>query len=132
CDGRATKERDELAPSHSITSSARTSRVGGTSRPSALAVLRLMTSRKCVVSLKRLACDHLVGVGARSTFFSPGQWRPASRLRIVVALVGNVHGLRGSVIITENAAPGNLRCLIGYDLGQSGERFSSCRCGSSP
>src|SRR5215475_2731514 len=31
-------------PGYSITSSARTSRVGGTSRPSALAVLRLMTS----------------------------------------------------------------------------------------
>jgi hypothetical protein len=32
------------APVHSITSSARASRVGGTWRPSALAVLRLMTS----------------------------------------------------------------------------------------
>ena len=37
-------ERDELAPSHSITSSARASSVGGTSSPSALAVLRLMTN----------------------------------------------------------------------------------------
>ena len=41
---RAAKQRDELAPSHSITSSARASSVGGTSRPSALAVLRLITS----------------------------------------------------------------------------------------
>src|SRR5262245_9414953 len=40
--GRAADERDELAPSHSITSSARASSVGGTSRPSDLAVLRLM------------------------------------------------------------------------------------------
>src|SRR5262245_14637885 len=43
----ATDERDELAPSHglpahSITSSARASSVGGMSRPSALAVLRLI------------------------------------------------------------------------------------------
>src|SRR5215468_6932470 len=38
------EQRDELASLHSITSSARTSSVGGTSRPSALAVLRLMTS----------------------------------------------------------------------------------------
>src|SRR5262249_45769612 len=41
---RAAKQRDELAPLHSITSSARASRDGGTVRPSASAVLRLMTS----------------------------------------------------------------------------------------
>src|SRR6516225_5612975 len=41
---RAAEERDELAAVHSITSSARASSVGGTSRPSALAVLRLITS----------------------------------------------------------------------------------------
>src|SRR6266446_6622179 len=40
---RAAEQCDELAPFHSITSSARVSSVGGTSRPSALAVLRLMT-----------------------------------------------------------------------------------------
>jgi hypothetical protein len=38
------EQRDELAARHSITSSARASNVGGTSRPSALAVIRLMTS----------------------------------------------------------------------------------------
>ena len=43
-DRRAAEKRDELAPPHSITSSARASSVGGTSRPSALAVLRLITS----------------------------------------------------------------------------------------
>src|SRR5262249_23089856 len=36
---RAAEQRDELAPPHSITSSARASRVDGTARPSALAVL---------------------------------------------------------------------------------------------
>src|SRR5438034_1324277 len=42
-------ERYELAPPHhSITSSARASRVGGTVRPSILAVLRLMTSSNLV------------------------------------------------------------------------------------
>jgi hypothetical protein len=40
---RAAEQRDELAAYHSITSSAMASSVGGTSRPSALAVLRLMT-----------------------------------------------------------------------------------------
>src|SRR5262249_47705842 len=44
---RAAEQRDELAAlhrcNHSITSSARASSVGGTSRPSALAVLRLIT-----------------------------------------------------------------------------------------
>jgi ABC-type uncharacterized transport system substrate-binding protein len=38
------EQRNELAPFHSITSSARASSVGGISRPSALAVLRLITS----------------------------------------------------------------------------------------
>src|SRR5262245_31357206 len=41
---RAADERDEVAPLHSITSSARASTVGGTSRPSAVAVLRLITN----------------------------------------------------------------------------------------
>ena len=45
---RAAEQRDELAPSHSITSSASASSVGGMSRPSALAVLRLMTSSNLV------------------------------------------------------------------------------------
>src|SRR5262249_1127811 len=40
----ATEQRDELAPLHSITSSARAMSVGGTSIPSALAVLRLIAS----------------------------------------------------------------------------------------
>src|SRR5262245_5799186 len=41
--GCAAEQRDELAALHSITSSARASTVAGTSRPSALAVLRLST-----------------------------------------------------------------------------------------
>ena len=45
---RAAEQRDELAPFHSITSSARASSVGGTVRPSALAVLRLITSSNLV------------------------------------------------------------------------------------
>src|SRR5262249_15228110 len=40
----ASKQRDELPPFHSITSSARASIEGGSSRPSAFAVLRLITS----------------------------------------------------------------------------------------
>src|SRR4030095_6311537 len=44
-DRRAAEQRDELAPLHSITSSARASSVGGTSMPRALAVLRLIVSR---------------------------------------------------------------------------------------
>jgi hypothetical protein len=43
-DRRAAEQRDEPAPVHSITSSARASNIGGTSRASALAVLRLITS----------------------------------------------------------------------------------------
>ena len=41
---RAAEQRDELAPLHSITSSARASSVGGKVTPSALAALGLMTS----------------------------------------------------------------------------------------
>src|SRR5262249_10281824 len=41
---RAAKQRDELAALHSITSSASASSLSGTSRPSTLAVLRLMTN----------------------------------------------------------------------------------------
>src|SRR5262245_6988555 len=42
--GRGAAEQcDEIAAPHSITSSARASSVGGTSRPSPLAVVRLMT-----------------------------------------------------------------------------------------
>jgi hypothetical protein len=41
---RAAEQSDELAPPHSITSSAVASSVGGTARPSALAVLTLITS----------------------------------------------------------------------------------------
>src|SRR5262249_14450262 len=45
---RAAEQRDELAPFHSITSSARASSVGGTSRPMALAVGKLMTNSNLV------------------------------------------------------------------------------------
>src|SRR5262249_60414025 len=48
CCRRSTEQLDELAPSHSITSSARASSVGGMVRPIALAVVRLMTSSNLV------------------------------------------------------------------------------------
>src|SRR5262249_29052502 len=62
---RAAEQRDEIAPpNHSITSSARTSSDGGTSRPSALAVLRLRT------------VSYLVGAcTGRSAGFSPRRIR---------------------------------------------------------
>src|SRR5262249_60515429 len=41
---RAAEKRDELAAFHSITSSARASRLSGTSRPSACAVFKFITS----------------------------------------------------------------------------------------
>ena len=45
---RAAEQRDELAPVHSITSSARSKNVSGIARPSALTVVRLMTSSNLV------------------------------------------------------------------------------------
>src|SRR5262249_34793212 len=63
--GRAAEQRDELAAAaHSINSSARASSVGGKVRPSALAVLRLITS------------SYLVGAcTGRSAGFSPLRMR---------------------------------------------------------
>ena len=62
---RTADKCDELAPFHSITSSARASSVGEISRPSAFAVLRLMIS------------SNLVGcITGRSAGFSPLRMRP--------------------------------------------------------
>src|SRR5262245_736571 len=62
---RAAEQRDELAPPHSITSSAATCSVGGTARPSALAVLRFITN------------SNLVGCKTgKSAGFSPLRIRP--------------------------------------------------------
>src|ERR1044072_1379732 len=49
--GRATEQRDEVAPSHSITSSAATSSVEGMVTPSDFAVLPLITN------LNRVGCS---------------------------------------------------------------------------
>src|SRR5215831_13666801 len=63
--GRAAEQRDERAALHSITSSARASKVGGMAIPMALAVLRLMIS------------SNLVGCAiGRSPGFSPFNTRP--------------------------------------------------------
>src|SRR5262249_13372362 len=48
--GRTADKRDELAPPHSITSSARAINAGEMVRPSALAVLRLITKSNFVGS----------------------------------------------------------------------------------
>src|SRR5262245_50388304 len=62
---RADEQRDELAPVHSITSSASASTRSGTARPSALAVLRLSTK------------SNFVGcITGRSAGFSPLRTRP--------------------------------------------------------
>ena len=71
CGRRAAEQRDELAPPHSITSSARASSVGGTSRPSAFAVLRLITSLVLGRRLHRqvgrlLALEDAVDVAGRA------------------------------------------------------------------
>src|SRR6516164_256260 len=63
---RAANQGDELAPFHSITSSASASSLSGIWRPSAFAVLRLITS------------SYLVGsTTGRSADFSPLRMRPA-------------------------------------------------------
>src|SRR5262249_15893994 len=64
--GRAAEQRDELAASHSITSSARASTAEGTSRPSAFATVKFTTR------------SNLVGC---STGMSPGFTPRRKRLR---------------------------------------------------
>src|SRR5262245_48664751 len=64
--GSATEHRDELAPLHSITSSAVESSVRGTARPSILAVQALMTNSNLV--------DCTTG---KSAGFAPLRMRPA-------------------------------------------------------
>src|SRR5262249_22236841 len=53
---RAAEERDERAAFHSITSSARASNMGGTVRPSALAVVRSMTTSNFVEARRMRVC----------------------------------------------------------------------------
>jgi hypothetical protein len=53
--GRAAKERDELAPLHSITSSARARKGSGIVRPIAFAALTLTTSSNLVVHYGKIA-----------------------------------------------------------------------------
>src|SRR5262249_44813187 len=61
----APEQHDDVAPFHSITSSASASSLSGTLRPSALAVLRLITS------------SYLVGSSTgRSAGFAPSRIRP--------------------------------------------------------
>src|SRR5262249_25424040 len=65
CSRRAAEQRYELAPFHSITSSARASSFAGTSRPSVLAVLRLIINSGFVVCWT-----------GKSVGFSPLRMRP--------------------------------------------------------
>ena len=87
---RAAEQRDKLAPPHSITSSARASSVGGTSRPSAFAVLRLMTSSNLVG-----CCDRQIGrllALQDATHIGTPCWWAASRDRGAVAHETAGHG----------------------------------------
>src|SRR5262249_47427876 len=62
----ATEKRDERAPLHSITSSARASSVGGTVRPSALAVVRFTTKSNLV----GCSTGRSAGFAPRRTLFT--------------------------------------------------------------
>jgi hypothetical protein len=58
---RPAEQRDELAAIHSITSSARASNVGGTVRPSARAVMRLISPVSSGFTFARWRLDCLAG-----------------------------------------------------------------------
>src|SRR5262249_4940122 len=72
---RAAQQRDKLAPSHSITSSASVSRLSGMVSPSALAVLMLMTK------LNLVGCST-----GKSLGFSPLRMRPTQAPACLYAL----------------------------------------------
>src|SRR5215468_9876491 len=82
---RAAEQRDELASPHSITSSARASSVGGMVRPSALAVIRLMTrsnlvgcstGRSAGFAPRRILSTYSAARRKRSGKFGPYDIRP--------------------------------------------------------
>ena len=73
---RAAEQRDELAPLHSITSSARASNDGGKVKPRALAVLRLITISYFVELLHRQigwlrALEDTIDIARRSPGTAP-------------------------------------------------------------
>src|SRR5262249_40865966 len=88
----AAEQRDELATLHSITSSARASSVAGISRPSALAVGRLMTNSNLV--------DWTTGSSAG---LAPLRMRPAAVKSFVTP---STFGLVGLTISPMRAAVG--------------------------
>src|SRR5262249_38499999 len=105
---RAAEQGDELAPFHSITSSARASSVGGTVRPSACAVIRLMTSSNFV------AC---------STGRSPG-FAPRKILSTYSAARRNMSGTRGPM-------PSMPRRSAGSRLPALSSKARSATCGEA-
>ena len=99
---RAAEQCDELAPSHhSITSSARASSVGGTSMPSALAVLRLMISSNFVGCMTGRSAGlaplkYQAGIDAQSGDNASGNGcyhsssnHPPRRIRVPIVNRGN-------------------------------------------
>src|SRR5262249_32886796 len=73
---RAAEQHDELAAPHSITSSARARSVGGTSRPSALAVLSL-TTNSYVVGFCTGRSPGFAPLRMRSAYTAPCRYHSA-------------------------------------------------------
>src|SRR5262245_7926135 len=132
----AAEEQYELAPLHSITSSARASRVGGNSRPSAFAVLRLITNSYFVGactgrSAGFLALQDAVDV-AGSAPILVDHFRPVSDQ---AALGGHIaEGIdRGQLVPScqrdDQLAMNRLRRASGYD--QPAIRLA-CECRDGP
>src|SRR6516225_5056963 len=97
--GSATHQRDELAPPHSITSSAVARSVGGTVRPSALALFKLMASSNLTgCSTGRLAglvpckilCTYSAARRYKSVRLGPYEMSPpATAFSFTTYIVGN-------------------------------------------
>src|SRR5262245_65152447 len=87
---RAPEQRDERAPLHSITSSARASTVAGTSRPKALALLRLIT----ISNLVGCSTGKSAGVAPFKilTTYAAATSRASLHL-LLTQLIGQVSGL---------------------------------------
>src|SRR5439155_54779 len=106
--GRATEQSDELAPFHSISSSASASICAGICKPSAFAVLALTESRKLVgchtgksagFAPLRIWPVSLSVLAFRTSVSSPRERAPACTLRTSAAASGKF-GLTSIAIVT--------------------------------
>jgi len=113
-------KRDELAPpNHSITSSARTSSVGGTVMPSALAVLRLIT-RSNLVGCSTGSSAGLPPCSILTTRFAHNRNASAKETPYDIRPPASANG--GNGVAAGNRCCQNVLCFSPHSLHMYGTR----------